>query len=57
MRSVTPEQLRAAAAQLREDAADGWGVRRKLNLRAAALLLERAARELELEQQRKETTR
>ena len=37
------EQLRDAARQLREDAADCWGIRRK----SAANIMEQAAKEIE----------
>lgn len=44
---TTAKKLRAAAEQLREDAADCWGIRRKLNLKAAANIMEQAAAEME----------
>lgn len=37
------QDLRNAADQLREDATDCWGIRRKLNLRAAAVIMDKAA--------------
>lgn len=39
--------LRGAAAQLREDAVDCWGIRRTMNLRAAARQLDAAADRIE----------
>lgn len=44
---ASPSSLRRAAAQLREDAVDEWGIRRKMNMRAAAVILEAAARRIE----------
>ena len=43
MKPGTPESLRAMAEQLREDARDCWGIRRKMNLLSAAKHMEAAA--------------
>ncbi len=43
----TPKMLRVAAHQLEEDAQDCWGIRRQLNLRAAAMHMRVAATRLE----------
>lgn len=41
------EELEGAAAQLRIDASDEWGVRRKHNMRAAAKVLDQAVTEID----------
>lgn len=49
--------LRMAAKQLEEDAQDVWGIRRQLNLRAAARHMHVAATRLEDKTLRKRTFR
>jgi hypothetical protein len=47
MKFGCPESMREAAKILNEDAADCWGIRRKMNLRAAARHLRAAASRIE----------
>ncbi len=51
---TTQEKLRAAAAQLEEDAQGCWGIRRKLNLRSAAKIMRDAATMLDSMARREE---